>query len=152
MIRSALIVDDNPSELRLAEISLTNSKLFNQIHKATDGLEALNFMLQFSVDPPPVEIQCPELVFLDLQMPIMDGFEMMEAFRKIHQLPCYENTAFVICTHSDKSDDRKRALSFPFVKLFFRKPYSPLKVKDMIKGLVSSRSKVRQPGSSYTSY
>lgn len=135
MLTSALIVEDTESDLRLAQISLQNSHIVKEVHTAENGREALNFLLQFTEEEAPKEIHPPEVIFVDLTMPEMDGFELMEAFRPLARLEPFRHTKFVVCTHSDSIDDKKRALSFPFVKYFFRKPFSPLKVKETVKAL-----------------
>ena len=135
MLNSALIVEDTESDLYLAQISLKNSHVVEQVHTASDGREALNFLLQFTEESPPEGVIAPDVIFIDLTMPVMDGFELMEAFRPLSRLEPFKNTKVVVCTHSDSMDDKRRALSFPFVKYFFRKPFSPMKVKETIRAL-----------------
>lgn len=139
MLKSTLIVEDNESDLYLAQISLRNSNVAEEIHTAKNGQEALSFLLQFTEGKPSKGVTPPELIFVDLIMPVMDGFELMEAFRPLSRLDVFRNTRVVVCTYSDSIDDKRRALSFPFVKYFFRKPFSPLKVKEAIKALEQSR-------------
>lgn len=154
MIHSALVVDDEPADLELARISLVSSKHFGSIHVARDGREALNFLLKFTENQPLRDPECPELVFLDLNMPVMDGFEFMEAYKKISHLGPLSSTRFIICTHSDNDDDKYRALSYTFVKAFFKKPFSPIKVKEIILNHFlhqgSRRPEFRQSETSYT--
>lgn len=154
MIDSVLVVDDEPSDLELARISLVNSKYFKSIHLARDGREALNYLLKFTENDHRQNTECPSIVFLDLYMPDMDGFEFMEAYKKISSFAPLNLTRFIICTHSDRDDDRYRALSYPFVKAFFRKPFSPIKVKEIILTELKSpqfdRSSFRQSETSYT--
>lgn len=135
MLKSTLIVEDNESDLYLAQISLKNSCVAEEIYTAANGREALNFLLQFTEGAPPEGVHPPEVIFIDLIMPVMDGFELMEAFRPLSRMEPFKNTKVVVCTYSDSIDDKRRALSFPFVKHFFRKPFSPLKVKEVIKSL-----------------
>ncbi len=135
MLTSVLIVEDSEDDLYLAERSLKRSELFKEVHTASHGKEALNFLLRFTDESPPHGCFPPEVIFIDLKMPIMDGFELMEAFLPLSKHPSFQNTKIVVCTNSDSPDDRKRAVRFPFVKHFFRKPFSPVKVKEVAKAL-----------------
>ena len=56
------------------------------------------------------EQQCfvPDFLFVDLNMPIMDGFRLIQSFHAM-QIPGKENTTIIILTSSNNIDDRKRA-------------------------------------------
>jgi signal transduction histidine kinase/DNA-binding response OmpR family regulator len=65
-----LAVDDNPINLKVASRNL--EKLGCEVHTATDGREAVALLQELEVD----------VVFMDVQMPVMDGFEATHAIRK----------------------------------------------------------------------
>jgi two-component system, sensor histidine kinase and response regulator len=65
-----LVVDDNPINLKVASRNL--EKLGCVVHTATDGQEAVAMLQQLEVD----------VVFMDVQMPVMDGFEATRAIRE----------------------------------------------------------------------
>lgn len=69
---SVLIVDDEPLAGDSVEILLQREPDFNVIGKVTDGLSAINFILTNKVD----------LLFLDIQMPEISGFDVLSAIPK----------------------------------------------------------------------
>jgi two-component system cell cycle response regulator DivK len=69
-----LIVDDHAPSLELVRTILQNGG--HDVMEARDGAEALPAALRW----------VPDLVLLDLQMPVMDGFATLEAFRKHPEL------------------------------------------------------------------
>ena len=71
---SILVVDDVPLNVMLVEKML--SRFGFRILKAENGLEAMREILA----------QKPDLVFLDIMMPIMDGFQTLEQIRKEPEL------------------------------------------------------------------
>jgi CheY-like chemotaxis protein len=65
--RRVLLVDDNPDIRMLVRIGLEASGGFEVVGEARDGQEAVDF----------VSRSCPDVVLLDLAMPVMDGFEAL---------------------------------------------------------------------------
>jgi CheY-like chemotaxis protein len=72
-IKNILLVDDDDSIQMLMEYALQEEGYL--IHKASNGLEALNFL---STDPNQID-----LVFLDVMMPVMDGFTFCSEKSKV---------------------------------------------------------------------
>ncbi|MCX4245364.1 response regulator [Paraliomyxa miuraensis] len=68
--RRVLVVDDNPINMRVAARNL--EKLGCEVHTAVDGSEAVAFVAAHEVD----------MVFMDIQMPVMDGFEATRIIRE----------------------------------------------------------------------
>src|SRR5688500_1430272 len=69
-----LLVEDNPADVRLMVEALKDFKVSNRLHVARDEIEALAFLHQggqFAQAPR------PDLIFLDLNLPRMDGREVL---------------------------------------------------------------------------
>ena len=74
-----LLVEDNPGDIRLAQETLKDYKLQNALHVANDGEQALAFLRKaghYTYAP------TPDMVLLDLNLPKMDGFELMDEMQK----------------------------------------------------------------------
>ena len=72
-----LLAEDNPGHTRLTEKNLRRSNLANRIVKASDGQQALDYLFskgQFAGCEP----ASPLLVLLDLNMPVLDGYQVLK--------------------------------------------------------------------------
>jgi DNA-binding response OmpR family regulator len=92
MSAKILIVDDEPRYVRLMEANLLTEGY--QVIPAYNGQEALNL----------VTTQKPELVILDIMMPVIDGFTVCERIREFSSIP------IIIVTAKGEERDRVRGL------------------------------------------
>jgi chemotaxis family two-component system response regulator Rcp1 len=69
-----LLVDDNEGDILLTREALEEAKIVNRISVAYDGMEALSFLKK---EPPFVEQELPDLILLDINLPKMDGTEVL---------------------------------------------------------------------------
>jgi two-component system chemotaxis response regulator CheY len=74
MARKLLIVDDSPIARRILKSTLPKEEDY-EIHEACDGLEGLNKFKEIR----------PDITFMDLTMPVMDGVEALEEIMKVDQ-------------------------------------------------------------------
>lgn len=72
-----LLVEDNPDDLELALLALAANGMESEVVVARDGQEALDFLLTYRG---PCE-EIPEVVLLDLKLPLVDGFEVLRQLR-----------------------------------------------------------------------
>ncbi len=73
-----LLVEDNEGDAHLTQQALKRAKVRNRVHTVTDGVEAMQFLRReagFENAPR------PDLVILDLNLPNMDGREVLEAMK-----------------------------------------------------------------------
>lgn len=107
-----LLVEDSPDDEVLTIRALKKNKLLNEVFVARDGTEALDFL--FGNDAG----RLPELVLLDLNLPKVNGFEVLRRIRadeRTRMLPV------VILTTSD--EDRDRVESYKLgANSYIRKP------------------------------
>jgi len=95
-----LLVEDDPGDQKLITVSLKKQKLGNEVHIASSGEEALDFLYQrgkYSDGAPK-----PDLILLDLNMPGMGGKEFL---RQIKEDDGMKMIPVVILTSSDSDDD-----------------------------------------------
>lgn len=115
---SILLVEDDEVTLFLAKL-LMNKIGYINVDTCLNGLEASNYLKNHT----------PSLIFLDLNMPIMDGFELLEEMKTKNLCP---RTKVVILTSSTRPDDRLRAVEFAHVVEFLEKPLSKEKFEDLM--------------------
>lgn len=85
----------------------------------------------FYMDPEPVykalynnpdkHAEIPNIIFLDLDMPVMDGWEFLKLFNNIYSKLVKPVSVYIISNSVDPAD-QKRAKAYPFVKSFISKP------------------------------
>jgi two-component system response regulator len=85
-----LLVEDNPNDLELALHALRKRKVANTIHVARDGAEALEFLFCEGKYADRDIRRTPNLVLLDLKLPLVDGLEVLarvKADARIRHVP-----------------------------------------------------------------
>lgn len=94
-----LLVEDSPSDIRLTQIALERSKIYNQLHIVTDGNAAVSFLKK---EAPYTEVPRPDLVLLDLNLPALDGRDVLSF---IKTTPSLRTIPVVILTTSSSDAD-----------------------------------------------
>ena len=81
MHREILLVEDNPDDVELTRIAFKEAKIANTLVVARDGAEALDYLFARGAfaDRDPNEL--PSIVLLDLNLPKVDGREVLQAIR-----------------------------------------------------------------------
>lgn len=100
-----LIVEDNPGDARLIKEVLNENKIYNKLYVAQDGAEALNFLHhkgEFSESPK------PDLILLDLNLPKIDGREVLARIKSDDSL---KKIPVVIMTTSQAEEDIVKSYS-----------------------------------------
>lgn len=98
-----LHVEDNPGDVRLAKIAMKKAGFEHEVQVATSGQEALDFLQH---EGRHAEAPTPELILLDLNLPGIDGWEVLE---EIKQSPSLRHIPVVILTSSSAAHDVKRS-------------------------------------------
>lgn len=114
------IIDDDPIHQRIAQIMISKHKLFDQHTSYTDAYLALDYLKE---NVGKTE-NLPDVILLDLNMPVIDGWDFLEAFSKFQDEISKSIRIFIVTSSVDEKD-KQRSQSFPFVKGFISKPLSP---------------------------
>lgn len=99
-------------------------KAGHEVAEAANGQEALALL---GVDPPDSAKPLPDLILLDVMMPIMDGYTTAIALKNS---PRTTNLPILVVTA--KSDMRQLFESLPTVKAFFSKPFDPKTLREAV--------------------
>jgi CheY-like chemotaxis protein len=73
-----LLVEDNPADVHLTLTALRDARSSSEVHVVVDGEEALAFLKR---EGDHVHAPRPDLVFLDLNLPKVDGYEVLRAMK-----------------------------------------------------------------------
>ena len=119
MFDKILCVDDDPITLMLCKMVITKSSFSNEIITAKNGQEALNF---FDTLKTTIATK-PQLIFLDLNMPVMDGWEFLDGFSTLEFLDFHETKVIILSSTIDP-EDLEKSKKYPMVIDFLSKPIS----------------------------
>jgi CheY-like chemotaxis protein len=92
-----LLVEDNPDDIDLTTRALRQNNIKNEVVVATDGEEALRYLLPQGKSPQP-----PLLVLLDINIPKINGLEVLRALRSDARTRC---VPVVVLTTSNEERD-----------------------------------------------
>jgi CheY-like chemotaxis protein len=98
-----LLVEDDPGDVMLTTEALQSSKLINRVHHAENGELALKFLRR---ETPYEDAPRPDLVLLDLNLPRVDGREVLAAVKAD---PDLRRIPVVVLTTSDAEEDILRS-------------------------------------------
>jgi len=117
-IETVCIIDDDPIFVYGTKVLLNyNGSFCSSVIVHEDGKEALDSLSSMVKSREPL----PDVIFLDLNMPIMDGWEFLDEFVK---LPIENKPRVYIVSSSIDNQDIVKANSYDIVKDFIVKPLS----------------------------
>ena len=126
--KSILIVEDDPIALFVQKNLIERARITQQIISKTTGQEGLNFIKE--------EIskgnKCPDLIILDLNMPVMDGIEFLDY---IQNIDCQSEVKIIVVTNSYLRDDKIKNHSG--INYYIEKPLTREKLEDALVAIVS---------------
>ena len=133
MLDKILCVDDDPITLMLCKKVVERVEFAKEIITAKNGEEAiLYFDNLFEERKINDSIVYPKLVLLDLNMPVMDGWEFLESYMSKDYHDIFISTRFIVLSSSIDPYDINRAKTYPVIG-FLSKPIT----KEMLENLKS---------------
>jgi two-component system, response regulator len=97
-----LLIEDNPSDIKLTLKALQKHNLANKVTVLKDGAEALDFIYAEGKYAGRNNREMPKVIFLDLKLPLVDGIEVL---RKLKSEKITKKIPIVVLTSSKESKD-----------------------------------------------
>jgi CheY-like chemotaxis protein len=104
--KTILLVEDNPDDVFIFKLALRDANITTSVSVAVDGQEAVDYLSGASKYSDREQYPLPFIVFLDLKMPFLDGFEVLSWIRT---QPPLRGIAAVILSGSDEARDHQKA-------------------------------------------
>jgi CheY-like chemotaxis protein len=123
-----LLIEDNPDDVFLMRRALKKAGLDLPLQVATDGNEALAYLSGSGAFEDRQQFPVPSIVFLDLKLPYLDGFEVLEWIR---QDTFFKDLDVVILTSSPEQRDKDRARKLG-TKGYIVKPPTPAALLEVL--------------------
>lgn len=115
--KKILVIDDNPTDRYIAKRMAEKYHFAEEIILQESALEALDYIKTLENTPELL----PQFIFLDINMPGMNGYEFLEEYAKLSET-IKANCIILMITTSIHPDDFKRAENNPSVFRFLNKP------------------------------
>ncbi|MDO1449732.1 response regulator [Rhodocytophaga aerolata] len=125
-----LIIDDDHTSVYLTKLTLEDMEIAGQILTAKNGQEGLDRIKQYCLNEQAALVECPDLILLDINMPIMNGFDVVHALKLIGQDHLIRAKVVILTTSANPTEvEKMRALG---VKDYLEKPVSEDKILPFI--------------------
>jgi CheY-like chemotaxis protein len=132
-IETIWVIDDDEIHQLFAKKSIQHLEICNQILPFYDSIEAMANLKKLCAQ----NAALPDIIFLDINMPRMDGWEFMDELSKI--LPKISKKIIIfIVSSSIASIDKDRAQSYPAITDFLVKPASPKTIATLLREIESA--------------
>jgi CheY-like chemotaxis protein len=119
-----LLVDDDIATNFINKKIIQKANIIGHIQVALNGKEALEYLCnKGKFESIENKYPQPQLILLDINMPVMDGWEFIETYRD-SDIPNKENIFIVMLSSSFNPADKAKAESMPEISEFRQKPMS----------------------------
>ena len=131
MLDKILCVDDDPITLMLCRKVVERVEFAKEIITVNNGEEAIQYFdTLYEEKKNNSDIVYPKLVLLDLNMPVLDGWEFLESYMTKDYQNIFDLTRFIVLSSSIDPYDINRAKTYPVIG-FLSKPVT----KEMLENL-----------------
>ena len=112
-INVACIIDDDPIFVRVVQKMIELVEFCNEVKVFPNGKEARNHISDLEAE------RLPDIIFLDLNMPVMNGWEFLES---LTEMPPHQTPLVYVVSSTIDPEEKERARSYPMVLDFIEKP------------------------------
>ncbi|MBK0369218.1 response regulator [Flavobacterium agrisoli] len=119
MFETILCIDDDPIALMLCKKVIAKFNFSNTVITAQNGQEALSLFDNYLTDS--THNKMPNLIFLDLNMPVMNGWEFLEQFSLVNY-KVFSTIPIIVLSSTIDPEDISKSKKYPNVIEFLSKP------------------------------
>jgi CheY-like chemotaxis protein len=141
-LNSVLLIDDDEPTNFYTQLIVEESGCTEHVKVAQGGQEALDYLTNTASQQVPKDaFPKPDLIFLDINMPAMDGWEFLENYRRLNK-ERQGKVIVVMLTTSLNPDDRQKAHEIPEISGFESKPLTEEKLDRILREHFSGNFRV----------
>lgn len=127
LVGKVLIIDDDKATNVLTKRVVNRHQAFGEVMVIQNAQSALDYLLSIFESA----ISLPELIFLDINMPYMNGWEFLNELEKVYQKFAKEIKIILLST-SSIPEEKKFSTKYPMVDDFIKKPLSQLALDELV--------------------
>ena len=117
MVKTTFIIDDDDIYVYAIKRLINIKKLSENVVVFKNGKQAIDYFVETPLD----DLLMPEVILLDVRMPVMDGWGFLEQFSKMDFSSKPKVTVYMVSSSIDPRD-LKKADNFPLVEKYLFKP------------------------------
>lgn len=128
---AVMLVDDNEIDNLINQKMIEASNIAEHIFVHSGAKSAIEFLKNIEkLAKGPISLYLPEIIFLDIDMPLMDGFQFLDEFDKLSE-SIKTNSKVVMLTSSLNPQDMNKAKKNQFVLKYINKPLTQENLKKL---------------------
>ncbi|RAU81686.1 response regulator [Pontibacter arcticus] len=129
MLELILLVDDDDTTNFLNKRLLEDMQVAKEIMVCTNGRDAIEYLSDACIEASGKK--CPDLIFLDIKMPVMDGFSFLDEYQN-RQLDAQDHVIIMMLTSSASFYDLERLKNYSRVKKHYSKTLTKHDVQELL--------------------
>lgn len=127
-LKRILLIDDDDATNFLNKVIISKTNVTEEIIPFQKAVNALEYIQKSD--------NVPEIIFLDINMPLMDGWEFMKVYEKLPENK--KGSIIIMLTSSINPDDKKKSIDYKHISGFETKPLSFETVEKIVAKYFSS--------------
>jgi CheY-like chemotaxis protein len=133
-LNCVLLVDDDDATNFMSRLVIERAGIAEHIEIALNGRDAIEYLTRTVKQAEAEHTTVPSiLILLDINMPIMDGWEFLQAYKALDTTSPKDEIIIVMITTSTNPEDERRAEKIPEVAGFTHKPLRLAMVEEILK-------------------
>ena len=120
--RTVMLIDDNEIDNLINQKMIEAAAVKENIYTHTGAKSAIEFLKNMEKLEMADQV-LPDVIFLDIDMPLMDGFQFLDEFEKLSNI-AKKKCKIVMLTSSINPQDFNRSKKYENVRLYLNKPLS----------------------------
>lgn len=125
IISSILLVDDDSTTNFYNSIVLKQANIAKKITNLDSGSKVLKFLVENNS-------QLPDIMLLDINMPLMNGWEVLDEINKLDNQQDFDNLQIIMLSASANPDDVEQSKKYSKVQGYITKPLTISKLNEVL--------------------